>query len=129
MAVSVHQKRPDAEKRGDSGTYGSVFGRKTERISVLSETVDIGLSRQRRLDPQILRLEHEWVTRRVEQRFVAARTRRAHDSKAEWVASVLKFDVGRGTRSTPSIWSGEHAFWDRISLTSRVAYFHVNSII
>jgi hypothetical protein len=74
MAVSVHQKRADAEKRGDSGTYGSVFGRKTERIGVLSETVDVGLSGQRRLDPQILRLKHEWVPCRVEQGLVAART-------------------------------------------------------
>ncbi|CAG8651197.1 7966_t:CDS:2, partial [Acaulospora colombiana] len=67
----------------------------------------------------VLRDHRYWL----ERGFIATRARRPYDGKAEWVASVLEFDVGRGTVSTPGVRSGEHAFWNLVSLTSRVANF------
>lgn len=92
---------------------------------MLSESIDVGVVRQRRLDTQILGLEHQRSAGGVEEGFTVARP---NDRKAERRLGILEADVGIPATS-PRFGTREDAFWDLVASAFGVGDFDMDSII
>lgn len=94
-----------------------VVGLEAERVSMLSQAVEVRVLRQLSSQPDILRLKDELRSRGVEQDISGAGPR---DCKRKWACRVGELQ-GSSTRVTPIIWwRGQHRFGNLIYLAIRI---------